>query len=288
MIAVIIAIQTLPVSAANPSIMVVPYKTSATTYSDVLESSADIRMAVDKVNEGLKGIGIDPIDLSAAITQTLKAQEYEDGVTVDSRDKQLLDQSGCDVYITVDMEKRSSYNGNSVSMTLKAHNRATGKILVTKVGASPTFRSNAYEKMCIVAVDQIFKSGFLDKVNEEFAKTASEGTSIMLRIALGDNMNSDSESAVFDLMQHMTSEGRFPNVVRNWLRANCVDPDNIHSKGSNAELIIYDNVQMPPVTADGYKMYADEYAGNFVNYLYSIGIIAQERIDGETIYITIY
>lgn len=286
--AMIIAIQTLTVSAANPSIMVVPYKTSAKTYSEVLESSSDMRMAVDKVNEGLKEVGIDPIDLSATISLTLKAQAYEDGVTTDSRDKQLLDQSGCDVYITVDMERRSSQTGNSVSLTLKAHNSATGKILASKVDASPTFKSDAYEKMCIVAVNKIFSSGFLDKINEAFAETASQGTAIMLRIALGDNMNSESDSSVFDLMQHMTSDGRFPSVVRNWLRKNCADPDNIHSKGSNSELIIYDNIQMPPVTSDGYKMYADEYAGNFVTYLYSLGVIAQERIDGQTIYITIY
>lgn len=287
-IAIIIAIQSLAVSAANPSIMVVPYKTSITTYSEVLESNSDMRMAVDKVNEGLKEHGIDPIDLAATISLTMKAQAYEDGITVDSRDKQLLDQSGCDVYITVDMERQSSYSGNSVSLSLKAHDRATGKIIAANVGCSPIFRSEAYDKMCIVAVNEVFKSGFLNKINEAFTETATQGGVVMLRIALGENGTSESESAVIDLMKHMTSEGRFPSVIRNWLRSNCADPDNIHSKGSNSELIIYDNIQIPPVTSDGFKMYADEYASNLVDYLYSVGVVAEERIDGQTIYITIY
>lgn len=272
--------------ASNPTIMVVPFKQGNETYADVLSKDFDKRMAVDKVNEALREQGIEPIDLFAVIELTMKANAYEDGVTVDARDKQLLDQSGSDVFITVDLKKTSSSSGNGVSLSLKAYNRSTGAIMASKVGFSPKYRSTAYDKMCVLAVRQVIQGGFLDEINGKFEKAAEVGSSIMLRIALGESSGGTSE--VFNLVQYQTPKGRLGDAIRSWLRSNAHE-GNFHPKGSTAELIVYDNVQIPPMTSDGYKMYPDEFASNFINYLYTeLGVTAEERIDGNTIYITVY
>ncbi len=284
-----VALTTFDALAQNfsPSIMVVPYKKESQSYIEAFENNEDSRLAIEKVNEGLQKHDIQPLDFIAYMNQTIKAGEYEDGVAVGGADKVLLDQSGSDIYITVDMQKKQSYSGNAVSIAIKAYDRSTGSILASKVGLSPAFKTEFYDKLCMLAVDNIFKDGFLDELEAAFEKRGAQGSFVTLRIALGDNSSSISDMAVYNLMQHQTPNGRLSDVIRGWMRENTVD-GSFNIKGANAELIIYEQVAIPPITPDGYTMYPVDFASEFVSFLSSLSVIAEERVDGNTILITIY
>ncbi len=271
----------------TPSVMVVPFRTEDQSFIEALEASEDSRIAVEKLNDGLRSQGVEPIDITAYSNSTVKSVEYETGATAASADKMLLDQSGTDIYITVDLQRKSSYSGNSVAIAAKAYDRSTGVILVSKVAFSPVFKTEFYDKLCYLAVEKLFKEGFLTELQSAFDEKGSKGNAVMLRIALGDNSSGVMDFAVVNLVQHETPQGRLSDKIREWLRENTVD-GQFHPKGSNAELIVYDKVQVPTINSDGYPMYPDEFASNFVSYLKTLGVIAEERIDGNTVYITIY
>lgn len=271
----------------TPSVMVVPYKTANETYTQVLENNNDNRIAVEQLNDGLREKGIEPIDFAAYANSTMRSIEYENGSTAVSADKMLLDQSGADVYITVDLQRKSSYSGNSVSISAKAYDRSTGVILVSKVAFSPTFKTEFYDKLSYLAVNKLFKTGFLEELQSAFDEKGAKGNSVMLRIALGDNSSGVQDLAVYNLVQHQTPYGKLSDKIREWLRENALD-GQFHPKGMNAELIVYDKVQIPTITPEGYPMYPDEFASNFAKYLNSLGVIAEERVDANTIFITIY
>jgi hypothetical protein len=114
-----------------PTIMVVPYKREGETYASVLAQDFDRRMAVGKVQEGFESRNVTTVDVEAKMAAAKRGLEFGAN-DANSNDKQLIMNSGADVYVVVDLNKDVTAEGARASLIMKAYETASGSILASK------------------------------------------------------------------------------------------------------------------------------------------------------------
>lgn len=263
-----------------PTIMVVPYKSDLNnSYSSILRKDFDLRMAVSAVDNGFKQLGVNTINVQSRTNATMRASEWENN-NADSNDRQLLLNSGSDVYVVVDMKKDVTSAGSRVSLIMSAHETATGRNLASRKGWTNRFKTNDIDKLCAYAAEDVLKD-FLKDISVEFAKKLTKGNVIALRVGLSsDAYSTDLNTRVPE--KNITVSA----LVRNWVRSNAQN-GRYHIQGSVAESLIFDTVNIPAVDADGLSMDAFTFADNLKFYLEDSGVPCEVRIDGQTVYLTI-
>lgn len=268
-----------PKKTIQPTIMVVPYKKEGETYSRVLQQDFDKRVAIAKVQEGFDKLGFNTIDFEAKLRAVLRANDFEtDSQT--SLDKQLIRNSGADIYVTVDMLKNFSSSGNQVSLILKAYETSSAKALASKKGWSGKFRTNQIDRLCGFAVELIMDD-FLEMLNNKFNKTTKEGSTIVLNISLlpESDFNMDSEIGADEIP--------LSDLLRMWVKKNAFN-NYYHLQGTVTDAMIFDDIRVPLKDKNGNSYNQNDFAFDFWSYLKNeLKISCKKRIDGQTIYITI-
>jgi hypothetical protein len=262
-----------------PTIMVVPYKAEGKSFKDVLKNDFDRRIAVAKVQESFNKKGVSTIDFEAKHNAAIRSANFEmnDAQTVD---KQLLRNSGSDVYVTVDLKKDFASNGNRVALILKAYETSTGKVLANKQNWSGRFRTNAIDQLSVMAIRSVMDD-FLNQVNANFQKKASNGNTIVLNVSIASDSATDMDTELGNDMIPLS------DLLRIWVKKNAFN-GSYHVQGSVAEAIIFDQIQVPPKDGNGNPFSVSDFAFNLWDYLRSdIGIACKKRVDGNTVYITI-
>lgn len=262
-----------------PTIMVVPYKSMGKSYKDILQNDFDRRIAVAKVQESFNKKGVSTIDLEAKLNAALRSANFEinDAQTID---KQMLRNSGSDVYVTVDLKKDFTSNGNRIALILKAYETSTGNVLANKQNWSGRFRTSAIDQLSVMAIKTIMDD-FLDQVSTNFQKKVSNGNTIVLNVSIANDATTDMDSEL--------GNGQLPlsDILRLWVKKNA-HKGRYHVQGSIAEAVIFDQIQMPTKDENGNAYSVNDFAFNLWDYLRSdMGIVCKKRVDGNTIYITI-
>lgn len=262
-----------------PSIMVVPYKRNTNmSYATILSTDFDLRMAVSAVDNGFKQLHVNTISVETRTDMTQRSMDWEAN-NADSNDRQLLLNSGADVYVIVDLKKDISTTGSRVSLIMSARETATGRNLASRSGWTNRFKTSELDKLCAYATEDVL-SGFLKDISIEFAKKLTKGNTVALRIGL-------SETSINTLNDRVgNSNVSISSLIRNWVRKNS-QGGRYHIQGSVAESLIFDTVQIPTHDADGILMDASTFADNLAFYLEEQSISCSIRIDGNTIYVTI-
>ena len=154
---------------ALPTIMVVPYKSNdRSSYAGILKNDFDLRVAVSTVKEGFVKLGVKTVAAEGKQAGTLRASEWE-SKNADSNDKQLLMNSGADVYVIVDLQKDiSATSGSRVSLIMTARETATGIDLASRKSWTNRFRTTDVDKLCAYAAQDVL-DGFLKDISKEFA-----------------------------------------------------------------------------------------------------------------------
>lgn len=265
---------------ALPTIMVVPYKSNPNnSYSSILRNDFDLRIAVSAVDNGFKQLGVNTINVESRTNSTMRASEWESD-NADSNDRQLLLNSGSDVYVVVDLKKDITSAGSRVSLIMSAHETATGRNLASRKGWTNRFKTNDIDRLCAYAAEDVLK-GFLKDISVEFAKKLTAGNVIALRVGLG------GEAYTTDLNTRLPDKNiTISALVRNWVRSNAQN-GRYHIQGAVAESLIFDTVNIPAVDADGLTMDTFTFGENLRVYLEDNGVPCEVRIDGQTIYVTI-
>lgn len=264
---------------ALPSIMVVPYKSNdRDSYADILKNDFDLRIAVSTVKEGFVKLGVKTIAAEGKLTGTLRASEWE-SKNADSNDKQLLMNSGADVYVIVDLQKDiSTTSGSRVSLIMTARETATGVDLASRKSWTNRFKTTDVDKLCAYAAQDVL-DGFLKDISKEFARKVQLGNTVVLRVSLADN-------AINTMNSRINGGSTLSALIRNWVRKNA-QGGRYHIQGAVDDSLIFDSVQIPAKDSDGLPMDCITFADNLVNYLNDIGVDSEHRVDGSTIYLTI-
>lgn len=262
-----------------PTIMVVPYKREGETYSSVLAADFDRRVAVSKVQDGFESRNVTTVDLEGKLAAVKRNLEF--GVNdANSNDKQLLLNSGADVYVVVDLKKDVKADGSSVSLIMKAYETASGNILASKDAITRRFKNVTTDALCSYAIQDNVPA-FLDDICKNFSKQVSNGKRVSLQFAI------DGASAL--TMNSRAGKDNYPlsNLINQWVRKNSHN-GKYHLQGIVDTSIIFDYVVIPPRDEDGYAMNAVQFSFKIEAWLNdTVGVPCSSRIDGNTIYITI-
>lgn len=262
-----------------PTIMVVPYKRDGETFSSVLAQDFDRRMAVGKVQEGFESRNVTTVDVDAKLTAAKRGLEFGAN-DANSNDKQLIMNSGADVYVVVDLNKDVNAEGARVSLIMKAYETANGSILASKDAITRRYAKASTDALCSYAIQDNIQA-FLDDICKNFSKQASNGKRVTLHFAI------DGSSAM--TMNDRVGPNNYPlsNLIHQWVRKNSHN-GKYHLQGMVDASVIFDYVVIPPRDEDGYVMDAAQYGFKIEAWLNdTIGVPCTSRFDGTTIYITI-
>lgn len=264
---------------ALPTIMVVPYKRNdRNSYATILKNDFDLRIAVSTVKDGFVKLGVKTIAAEGKLEGTLRASEWE-SKNADSNDKQLLMNSGADVYVIVDLQKDiSATAGSRVSLIMTARETATGMDLASRKSWTNRFRTTDVDKLCAYAAQDVL-DGFLKDISKEFARKVEHGNTVVLRVSLADN-------AINTMNSRINGNTTLSAYIRNWVRKNA-QGGRYHIQGAVDDSLIFDSVQIPAKDSDGLPLDCITFADNLVNYLNDSGVDSEHRVDGNTIYLTI-
>ena len=258
----------------NPTIIVVPYKKEGESYQAILENDYDKRIAVSAVQRGFEDCGIKTIDLQARLDRAKRNAQYEENAgTADSNDKQLLESSGADVYVTVDLLKDVTDEDARVSLIMKAYETASGTIWASQDGWTNRFRTNDTDILCSYAVKDNLP-GFLEQIIDNFTRPTRASLQISLS---GMSYNSISDARGDDGRRVM-------DVIQDWLDRNS-EKGEYHLQGIVDEKAIFDYVILPLQDENGYKMTPDKFAGRLRTALEVQGVYSSQRIEGNTIFL---
>lgn len=262
-----------------PTIMVVPYKKDGETYASLLASDFDKRIAVSKVQDGFESQNITTIDLQARLDAVMRNQQFGEN-DANSNDKQLIMNSGSDVYVIVDIHKDVTAKGARVSLIMKAYMTHNGDVLASKDAITARFATTSTDELCSYAVKDNIPA-FLEDIKKNFSKYLTSGKKVSLQFAI-DGASSMS-------MSDRVGEKNYPlsNLITQWVRKNS-HKGKFHLRGNVGEAVIYDYVMIPPRAADGLMMDAFQFSMQIEAWLNDeVGVPCSSRIDGDTIYITI-
>lgn len=263
----------------KPTIMVVPYKRDGESYAAILQNDFDRRVAVGKVQDGFNQRDITTIDLQAKLDAVRRRGAYEENSgAADSNDKQLLLTSGANVYVTVDVNKDiNPTQGSRVSLIMKAYETSTGRVLASK-DATPVrrFNTTATDALCAYAVQDNL-SAFLDDICRALEQTPG----VVIQFAI-DGASSTTFNDRFGPNNYALRD-----ILRQWVRKNAFKAQ-FHLQGITDEAMIFDNVKIPPVDADGLPMDAAQFTFLLESYLKEKqGVECTTRVDGDNILVTI-
>ena len=263
-----------------PTITVVPYKQEGESYQEILQSDADLRMAIAKVQEGFNQLGASTIDFEGRLEAMWRSRDFN-ASAVQSEEKKLLDNSGADVYVVVDFLKDiSESEGSRVSLNMKAYVTASGENLSSSVGWTNRFHTKDLDKLCVYAVEGQLK-GFLEDLSLNFARRIDGGKSVVLRITRFPNSVNTLESKV-------GAQGyALSNVIRRWVRANSQN-GKYHLQGVVADEMIFDDIKIPAKDVDGLPMDVAQFGDNLLYFLNTeMNVPCKMTIDGNSIYINL-
>lgn len=262
-----------------PTIMVVPYKRDGETYASILADDFDRRIAVSKVQDGFESRDVTTVDVEAKLAATMRNAQFGAN-DADSNDKQLLMNSGADVYVVVDLHKDVNAEGARVSLIMKAYETASGSILASKDAITRRYATASTDALCSYAIQDNIPA-FLDDICKNFSKQVANGKRVTLQFAI------DGASAM--MMTDRVGPNNYPlsTLIHQWVRKNAHN-GKYHLQGMVDTSVIFDYVMIPPRDADGMAMDAAQFGFQIEAWLNDeVGVPCMSRFDGTTIYITI-
>lgn len=272
-------------SASNvvlPTIIVVPFKTPEdNSYADILQNDYDRRIAVSVVQKCFEDKNITTIDLLSKINAAQRISQYDQNAGAGlSSDRALLQQSGADICVEVDIMKDIQQSGSRVSLTLKASETASGNIVASQVATTNRrYQTIATDVLCAYTVQDNMDT-FLDQILKNFAP--SKGTRVSLSVSIDGNatrtMNDPAGTKGYSLS----------NIIRQWVRKNAYE-GKFHLQGMIDDNMTFDYIVIPPIDQDGLRMDAAQFSFLIEEYLKETeNIPCSVRLEGNKIMITIY
>ena len=107
------------VNTVQPKIMVIPYTKEGEDLRTILEEDINKRIAITKVKEAFDNRGFTTVDFVAKLKAAKDNQIFTSDNQTDIK-TQIIEMSGCDVYVEVEIEPNMSSSGNSINLILQA------------------------------------------------------------------------------------------------------------------------------------------------------------------------
>ncbi len=274
-------ISNIPQVKTNPTVMVIPFAKSGKDMREVYEHEhgAPIRAAITRVKDGLDQEGIQTIDFRAMLKQV----NNSDAVTTDQQSsikQRIIQLSAADIYVESETQVVRTPRGNSVTVILTAYDAFTGLSLVNKLGHSPKFYTENYEKLAEKALDT-FLEDFTTSLQFSFQDMLENGRTIAVDIGFSEDSEIDMDSEIGD------SGDLLSDVLENWFEENALG-SYFHIQGITATKMIIDEVKIPAIDPKTNRNYRpSKFASLLRKFLTTQGYEVTRDIQGSKIFITI-
>lgn len=263
-----------------PTIIVVPYRNGHETYAEILQNDYDRRVAVNVVQHGFEERDITTVDFINKLNAVKRRADYDkNSGAAQSSDRQILQSSGADIFVEVEIMKDIKEEGSRVNLTLKAYETASGNIVANKVATTQRrYKTLETDVLCQYTVEDNMED-FMNQIMKNFAP--SRGTRVVLHVVIDANatftMNDPAGKNNYSLS----------NVIRQWVRKNAFE-GKFHLQGMTDDMMEFDYVNIPPIDEDGLRMDAAQFSFLLESYLKEEqNIPCSAKLDGNTIIITI-
>lgn len=269
---------TTPAPKIQPTIMVIPFVKENQDMRTILENDVNLRVAVAKVKEGFDNRGFNTIDFRAKVKQLNndKAMELENK---SSLKQEVIELSGADIYIETEATVNRSDGGNSVTVIITAFDAFSGFSLSNKVKTSPKFYTENYEKLTEKACEGMVED-FLNTLQAKFDEIVENGRIATMSITFAEDSENDMDKEVGDPAEMLSDK------IESWMEKNAYK-GYFHTQGVTATKMLVDEVRVPFKDTNGNNYRISKFAGEFRNYLKSLGLESSRDIQGNKIFITI-
>jgi hypothetical protein len=266
------------VVTVQPKIMVIPYTKEGEDLRTLLENDENKRIAVAKVKDAFDSRGFTTVDFVVK----LKAAEEDKVFTSDNQTdikSRIIDISGADIYVQVEVIIEKSNSGNSVKIILTAYEASTGNSLANKVGESGKFYTEDFNKLTSRAVENCAED-FMNVMQSKFTDILNNGKSVIV------NLSFDAGSQI-KMSSEIGSDGLpLSDQVESWIGKNAFK-NNYHIQGTTDYKMIFDDVKIPlKDQSTGTNYNPNKFALELFMFLKGLGLQPKKDVNGNTIYFT--
>jgi hypothetical protein len=259
-------------------IMVVPFIKEGEQYRTILDQDVLRRIAIAKVKEGFDNNGYTTVDFLAK----LKAANTNATFTIENQadlKTKIISNSGCDIYVVVEVATQTDYSGSSVTTILTAYEASTANSIANKVGNSGKFITTDYSKLTQKAIEKVIED-FVFMLNEKSTTMLTQGSSLTVEITFSQNASSDMNT---ELGQDKLP---FSDVLIEWFSKNTQN-SGYHIQGTSKLKMIFDDIKMPLKDSKGVTFNSNKYALELYQFIKTLGLKPSKEVVSNTIYITI-
>ena len=266
------------VNTVQPKIMVIPFTKQGEDLRTILEEDVNRRIAITKIKEGFDSRGFTTVDFVAKLKAAKDNQLFTSENQTDIK-TQIVEMSGCDIYVVAEVDIQKGASGSSVNLVLSGYEAATGNSLANKVATSGKFFTDDYARLSAKAVESCIQD-FLNTMNAKFTDIVNNGKSVLVDISFADGSATTMETAVG------TDQLPFSDALEEWFGKNSVK-NVYHIQGTTKLKMIFDDVRIPLKDASGNNFSANKYALELFKHIRTLQLTPTKQVKGNTIFITI-
>lgn len=284
------------VNTVQPTIMVIPFAKENEDMRTILEADFNKKIAISKVKEGFDNRDFTTVDFVAKLKQAMDDKIFTSDKQSDLKST-MIQFSGADIYVEVDLEDYKSSSGNSAKVVLTAYDASTALALANKTCISPRFNTSDYGALVTRALgsNSTFTDGdtkkntgevvpcledFLNTINKRFSDVVANGRPIKVNFSLSPNSKLTFSSDI-------KPDGLpLSDVLDNWMGDNSVK-NNYHNAGGSDLKLFFDLVRIPLKDENNRNYNPTKFALKIYQFLKSKGLNSSKEIKNGTIFITI-
>jgi hypothetical protein len=265
------------VNTIQPQIMVIPYTKEGEDIRTILEDDVNKRIVLSKIKEAFDNRGYTTVDFTARLKAAKGNAVFTGGNKADAK-SQIIQMSGADVYVEVEIDVTSTQYGNKVRIILNGYEVSGGNSLSNKIGES--YKSGDIGSTGASAVANCIED-FLNTLQAKFTDIVENGKSVMVTIGFDQNSQ-------YNLFSEVGSQGMLlQDEIEIWMERNAYK-NNYHLQGVSDAEMLFDDVRIPlkdPSAGNNYTV--SRFGLSLFQFFRSLGLQTKRDVKGNQLFITI-
>ncbi len=243
-------------SIVQPSVVVVPFTTTGQDALSLYETKFEYRAIINEINHSINNRGsFMPQDLQEIISRIKENTVLNEINNVDiDPTKRILDNVSADILIKAEIYIFNENSLNSVQITLKAIDKASGKTMfASPLLTSPSFKTNDFAYLAKRVLSEGDAIGaFCNGVTNAFQNIALNGRSIQV-------IFETNSTSVYKLDDEDKEMNTFGDLIIEWVKNNSFK-GYYKIRTQSPKQIYFDDIKIPLSSSDGHNYDVNTYA----------------------------
>lgn len=220
---------------AAQKIMVIPYTKQEENLLDIMQGNENYRIAITKVKEAFDNAGASTIDLVPKLKIFQNNIAFQQNTQNDLK-KMVIEQSGADFYVEVEVIPAFSNGLGSCKLIMTAYDASSAESLANKVSDSGQFNTTDFGALAAKAAQKVAKQ-LVETMDNKFQLMVANGRAIMINFAFSQDSDMDMETQV-------STGNLLKEELELWMEENSFN-NQYHLQGVVDKNMIFDEVRIP-------------------------------------------